>query len=105
MAHYAGIVHLVVASETVDFTGSREVKARRRAAELGISPDEVPKEDVELGLFAFWEEDDLRTGATAAVDNPFLQGGKPGSQKWRHSAEISEAAERTLRCALPELAA
>ncbi|EIE20169.1 hypothetical protein COCSUDRAFT_57897 [Coccomyxa subellipsoidea C-169] len=66
-------------------------RVQRRAAELGVSPDKVSGDDVELGLFSFWETDNLDKELPAGV-------GKASSGRSRRKGVLmSEADAKKLR--------
>lgn len=69
----------------------RAQRVQRRAAELGVSPDKVSGDDVELGLFSFWETDNLDKELPAGV-------GKASSGRSRRKGVLmSEADAKKLR--------
>ncbi|KAK9901233.1 hypothetical protein WJX75_001680 [Coccomyxa subellipsoidea] len=68
----------------------RALRTQRRAEALGVSPDKLPQDDVELGLFSFWDTDKLPLGRASS--------GKRGTgETKRHSDLVSEASSKKLR--------
>jgi hypothetical protein len=70
----------------------RALRTQRRAEALGVSPDKLPQDDVELGLFSFWDTDKLPLGRASS--------GKRGTgETKRHSDLVPEASSKKLRWA------